>query len=158
MTLRFLAAAAPRTNGLALSKVEPSATPAAPRRKSRRLRPRCCAIFLAKDDWSVILFIWLNRRIALLPLVPCRGQPCAAPEGADRLQTLPARAPFARCAHSPGRDGNGRREDWHSIPAPAGIRGWTSRTGAGQRRDCPVAHALRALPDRALPPSAAATR
>src|ERR1700691_6242134 len=53
MIFRFFAAAAPRTKGLALSKVDPSATPAAPRRKSRRLRPRCSAIFLPKDDWAV---------------------------------------------------------------------------------------------------------
>src|ERR1700691_5010743 len=53
ITFRFFAAAAPRTNGLALSKVDPNATPAALRRKSRRLRPRCSAMFLPKDDWAV---------------------------------------------------------------------------------------------------------
>ncbi len=65
MTLRFLAAAAPRTNGLALSNVDPNATPAAPRRKSRRVRPRCLRDISGEGyDWTVIVFIWPNRRIA----------------------------------------------------------------------------------------------
>jgi hypothetical protein len=40
ITLRFFAAVAPRNRGLALIIVDPNATPAASRRKSRRLQPK----------------------------------------------------------------------------------------------------------------------
>src|ERR1700677_3196681 len=162
ITFRFFAAAAPRTNGLALSKVDPNATPAALRRKSRRLRPRCSAIFLPKEDWAVnshtphTVFTawwkdrpWLHRQTAEPPPFPYQPQPCAAPGAADRLQTPPGHDPFARCARSPGRGGSGRQEDLHSIPALAGIQGSTSRTHAGQHIDCPAAHAVRGVPGRA---------
>src|SRR5215472_3614835 len=44
MTFRFLRVFSPRRNGLALTSVEPSAMPAALRRKSRRLRLRARAV------------------------------------------------------------------------------------------------------------------
>src|SRR3954452_18423113 len=66
ITLRFLRALSPRTNGLALISAEPSTTPAAPRRKSRRLRLRVRAVSqgvceLESDEIMLSLMYGLTR-------------------------------------------------------------------------------------------------
>src|SRR5580700_1021609 len=116
---RFLAAAAPRTNGLAPIRVVPNATPAALRKKSRRLRPRWLESSRGLNAASVMAWLmglcWLNRRIAELQPFPCRLQPYALRVAAGRFRILPERDPSAPHERSPGQGGNGRREDSDSI-------------------------------------------
>src|SRR5579859_5827579 len=157
MVFLFFAPVAPRTKGPALIRVDPKATPAASRRKSRRVRLRWWGVVGVllidlRGDWRAAWWTaltWRNRRIAELLLFPCRLRPCAVHGAFGKPQIPPGRDPSGRREHSPVRGGSGRQEDWDSPRGLSYIAEWISRIDADRRRDCPTARVLRQGWDRA---------
>src|SRR5882757_8812043 len=96
MVFLFFAAVAPRTNGLALIRVDPNATPAASRRKSRRVRPSWREVvgalligWMADSRAAWMAAPWPSRRIAGPLLFPYRPQPYAGRAAFGKHQILP---------------------------------------------------------------------
>src|SRR6201986_4325264 len=104
MVFFFLAAASPRTMGLALTRVDPKARREASRRNSRRVRPSWREMVGALlmgwkgADWRKEL-IWRNKRTAGLLLFPCRLPPDAPRGVSGKPRILPGRDLSGRCGH-----------------------------------------------------------
>src|ERR1700722_14229334 len=142
IVLRFFWATAPRTSGLALNKVLPTAKPAASRRKSRLLRPSVCASCCAGVmGWRKAL-LFRNIRTAGFRPSPYPFQPCARHVGVDKSLVLPGRDPSGRCEHNPDPGGNGHRADWDPTAGLARTPELISHSHADRRIDFRVARAL----------------